>query len=70
MELAMRRGHITNEEFADIFDQYEKVLAQLVLFENSKYLWGAKSVVIAGLAMLAASILLLYRLHRSHRFHR
>src|SRR5688572_16866465 len=46
MELAWRRGHITTEEFDDIFNQYEKVLGQLVLFERNTNSWMEKLKVL------------------------
>ena len=55
MELAWRRGCITKEEFDDIFDQYEKVLAQLVLLAHSKQLWSGTMKLLA----LAISALLM-----------
>jgi four helix bundle protein len=50
MEFAWRRRHITKEEFDDIFDQYEKVLGQLVLLEESTRSWQRKM----GLLLLTA----------------
>ena len=50
MELAWRRGHVTKDEFDDIFDQYEKVLAQLIMLEASTKSWPAK----LGLMLLTA----------------
>ena len=39
MEFEFRLGLITKEEFDDIFDRYEKALAQLVLFEQDRGNW-------------------------------
>jgi four helix bundle protein len=59
MELGWRRGHITKEEFDDIFDQYEKVLGQLVLLEESTKGWQGKlGLVLFTALMLTVAILL------------
>ena len=55
MELAFRRGYITKGEFDDIFDQYEKVLGQLVLLEESTKVWQTKF----GLILLTTATLIL-----------
>ena len=47
MELAWRRGYITKDEFDDVFDQYEKVLGQLVLFEERGKDWPGMLRVLA-----------------------
>jgi four helix bundle protein len=35
MELAWMRGYTTQQEFDEVFDLYEKLLGQLVLFSRS-----------------------------------
>ncbi|MGQ0560619.1 MAG: four helix bundle protein [Gemmatimonadota bacterium] len=52
MEWGWKRGYITKEEFDDIFDQYEKVLAQLVLFEESGTKWGKAHVLVWALTLI------------------
>jgi four helix bundle protein len=59
MELAWRRGHISEEEFQDIFAQYEVVLSQLVLFEESRKSWKGTLRILAFLAPFALIIMLL-----------
>lgn len=59
MELAWRRGHISKEEFEDIFRQYETVLAQLVLFEESRKSWRGTLRILAFLGTFGLIIMLL-----------
>jgi four helix bundle protein len=54
MELAFRKGCITENEFADIFGRYEKILAQLVLFEQNAKPWGITTKLLATIATIAA----------------
>lgn len=58
MELAWRRGYISKEEFDDVFDQYEKVLAQLVLFEESCKASRGATLIIAILVPFALILML------------
>jgi four helix bundle protein len=59
MELAWRRGHISKEEFDDIFEQYEKVLAQLVMLEASSKRWPAKlGLILLGAISVTIAVLL------------
>ena len=53
MELGWRRGYMTKEEFEDIFDRYEKVLSQLILFEENTKKWGVAMKLIALIALIA-----------------
>lgn len=59
MELAWRRGHITQEEFEDVFDQYEKLISQLVLFEQTNKSWRDKLLIITILAPFALFLMLI-----------
>jgi four helix bundle protein len=56
MELALRRGYIAEEEFADILDRYEKVLAQLVNLRAERQIVGNRGEGVRG-----------YRYYRYHR---
>jgi hypothetical protein len=57
--LPWRRAHITKEEFDDIFDQYEKVLGQLVLLEESTKRWQGKvGLVLLTILTIAIATLL------------
>ena len=57
MELGWRRGYLQQAEFEEVFDRYEKVLGQLVLFEQNTKSWGMPttvSIVLAVFATIAA----------------
>jgi four helix bundle protein len=53
MELGWRMGYLQKAEFEEVFDRYEKVLAQLVLFEQNAKSWGVPTTASAVLIVVA-----------------
>jgi four helix bundle protein len=53
MELACKRCYISKDEFEEVFERYEKVLAQLVLFEENTKRWGVRTKLLALIPFIA-----------------